>query len=271
MTVRFEMKALFLKITLVTVLLSLAVSVGAATNVPHPILQLVDEQLNYDISFLWFERLAEGSIRLENGPETGTFLVTMEARTLGLAAFFTRNRIEQHQTLMRIGGNGLLEPLWYRSRSRRDSGSDHKEMLKEMVFDYDNGRMHFRKIKNGRLSDRRSFELKPDQPHYDVLSALYNLRLGFFGEVGLKTISIPTFHSHGPEEIIVEPLDPEVKDNRFFAPAPVRVKILVDPEVFDTDGRDILAAFDGLMRPSKGIIKDVIGLGDVRGVLRSSP
>ncbi len=55
--------------------------------VDHPIQSLVGESLAYDISFLWFDHLAEGSIQLFRGEKPGTFLVVLEAKTLGWPLF----------------------------------------------------------------------------------------------------------------------------------------------------------------------------------------
>ena len=239
------------------------------TGSQHPIHALINEHLAYDISFLWFDRLAEGSIELTPGPEDGTFLVTMQARTLGVAAFFTRNRVEKFQTLMRIGNDGLLHPLWHSSHTLRDKKGRRTEKISKYTFDYLSQRVRYQKIKNDKAYADQWFDMKDDQL-FDILTALYNMRLGFFGPVGEQRILIPTFHRKGPQDIVVDPLIKKSrKDLNFFAEDPIQTRILVDPSVFGTKGRDILASFDSLMRPQKGIIKNVIGLGDVRGVLRS--
>lgn len=235
----------------------------------HPVEALLNERLVYDISFLWFDHLAEGFIECTPGPDDGTFLVTMEAKTLGVAAFFTRNRVEKFQTLMRIGDQGLLQPLWHSSHTLRDRAESRSEKITQYTFDYKSRQVRFQKIKNGQAYADQWFDMV-DEQIFDILSALYNLRLGFFGPVGQQRILIPTFHRKGRQEIIVAPLlNISKKDERFFAPDPIRTRILVDPSVFGTKGRDIFAGFDSSLRPQRGIIKNVIGLGDVKGVLRS--
>ena len=70
---------------------------------------------------------------------------------------------------------------------------------------------------------------------------------------------------------MVEPLDGLNKeDQTFLAQQEIRCRVLVDPSVFGTSGRDVFAGFSADMLPQRGIIKDVIGLGDVRGRLRSA-
>lgn len=261
-------------IFIVLCVLPLTGSAFAQDNIQkqHPIYALVNEHLAYDISFLWFDRLAEGSITLTLGDEPDTFLIQMQAKTLGVAAFFTRNRVEKFQTLMRIGADGMLQPLWHSSHTLRDKGNSRSEKITKYTFDYETGQVRFQKIKNGRIYADEWFSLDEDRQLFDILSALYNLRLGFYGKVGEERILIPTFHHKGTQEIVVEPLKKTSrKDRKFFADDPIQTRILVDPSVFGTKGRDILASFDTTMRPHKGIIKNVIGLGDVRGTLRSMP
>ncbi|MDA3902045.1 MAG: DUF3108 domain-containing protein [Desulfuromusa sp.] len=240
--------------------------------IDHPIKPLVGESLEYDISFLWFDSLAEGSIKLFAGEQPGTFLVVMEAKTLGVAAFFTKDRIEKYQTLMKIGSSGLLQPLWHSSHTIRGKGKSRSEKITRNTFDYTSGQVRYQKIKNDHVYTDEWFELETDRPLFDILSALYNLRLGFYGKTGQDNILIPTFHRKGTQDIVVEPLlKLRNKDQKFFATGAVQCRILVDPSVFGTKGRDLLASFDEEMRPQKGVIKNVIGLGDVRGKLRTLP
>jgi len=240
--------------------------------VDHPIQSLVGESLSYDISFLWFDHLAEGSLQLFPGEETGTFLIVLQAKTLGVAALFTRNRVEKYQTLMEIGASGLLQPLWHSSHTIKGSGKSRSEKITRYVFDYAAHQVRYQKLKNGKAYANKLYPLEENKQLFDILSALYNLRLGFYGELGKDHLLIPTFHRKGPQDIVVDPLQKKSrKDQKFFATDPVQCHILVDPSVFGTKGRDILASFDALMRPHKGIIKNVIGLGDVRGKLRATP
>ncbi len=81
------------------------------TLTPHPIDALLGEELAYDVSFLWFDRLAVGSITLARGAKPGTYVAVMEARTRGVAAYVTKDRAERFRTLMEVGPDGLLRPL----------------------------------------------------------------------------------------------------------------------------------------------------------------
>jgi len=261
--------SLLITLSLTLILLFVTATFALSANSEHPVEELVGERMEYDISFLWFKHLAEGSIRLERGKEQGTYLATMEARTLGLAAFVTRQRVEKYQTLMEIGPNGLLRPQLHSSHTFRGTGASRKEKRTTYRFDFANRRVNYHKIKSAMLVADEDFELGTAGNVYDILSAFYNLRLGTLGEIGQQQINIPALHRKGSEEIVVAPItEQERKREKFFAATGRVCKVLVDPEVFKTQGRELFVSFDEAYRLDRGIIKNVIGLGDVKGVLR---
>lgn len=251
--------------------LSPVLALGTVHNAsPHPIENLVGERLEYDISFLWFDHLAEGSLELVAGETEGTYLATLEAKTLGVAAFVTRKRVAKYQTLMVIGDDGILAPVWHSSHAIRGEGDSRKEKVATYSFDFKGEKVRYQKQKNSRAYSDKWYDLEPGKAVYDILTALYNLRLGLLGAADQKRILIPTFHHKGPQDIVIESIDlTQFKDRSFFSGDYIVSKILVDPSVFGTKGRDIYASFDRKNRPTRGIIKNVIGLGDVKGTLRS--
>ena len=253
------------------ILLAVSVPSGAvaALSEAHPVEGLVGEQLTYDVSFLWFKRLAKGSIRLERGEQPGTYLATMEARTRGFAAMVTKDRIEKYQTLMEIGPNGLLRPLVHSSHTFKGKGKDQREKMTSYTFDYAQGQVQYEKIKNNRIDADEVLPLGTDGPVFDILSAFYNLRLEAFGALEQQAIRMPTFYRKGVEDIVVTPVAKlDSNDKSFFSDGSSLCKVLVDPSVFKTNGRELLVSFDKNNRLERGIIKNVIGLGDVKGVLR---
>lgn len=250
---------------LVLTLLFLPSAVASA----HDIEQLVGERLEYGISFLWFDHLAEGEVTLEVGPRDQTWLIVMQARTLGVAAAVTRDRIDKYETLIEVAPDGLLRPIWHKSHTIRGAKDSRKEKTKHYDFDYESGQVRYRRLKNGKAYKEEIFEMNDRSQMYDILSALYNLRLGYYGKIGQREVHVPTFHHKGEQDIVIAPLtEMENKDRKFLAASSYLCQVLVDPSVFGTKGRDVLVGFDSEMRPNYGIIKNVIGLGDVRGSLR---
>lgn len=235
----------------------------------HPIEALVGEELHYDISFLWFKHLAEGKIRLQRGEQPGTYLALMEAKTLGFAAFVTRQRIESYRTLMEIGPDGRLWPIEHSSHTFKGEGEKQKEKMTRYQFDFSGRKVHYKKIKYQQVTEDEWLPLESDGPVFDILSAFYNLRIGAYGGITEASISLPTFYRKGIEQIEIQPIpDPSLVDGRFFSRAGRLCKVLVDPSVFKTKGRELFISFDKENRLERGIIKNVIGLGDVKGVLR---
>lgn len=242
---------------------------AAALDNAHPVEQLVGERLDYDISFLWFDRLAEGTISMERGEQPGTYLVVMEARTLGLAAFFTRHRVERYQTLMEIGPDGLLRPLRYSSHTFKGTGDQQREKRISYEFDFNQRQAHYLRIKDQRVRTDEQVLLPGDGPVFDILSAFVNLRLGVYGSFD-REIRIPTLYKTKVEDLVIAPPTRlSSGDKKFLERGGALCRVLVDPSVFKTNGEELFLSFDRQARLVRGIIKDVIGLGDVRGVLRN--
>jgi len=193
----------------------------------------------------------------------------MEARTRGVAAFVTKNRIEKYQTLMEIGPDGFLRPLVHSSHTFKGKGAEQKEKRTSYTFDYESRQVQYTKVKYHRVDADELLPLETDGPVYDILSAFYNLRLEAFGSLAQQEIHMPTFHRKGVEEIVVAPVNNlKRSDKKFFASKGTLCKVLVDPSIFKTNGRELFVSFDENNRLERGIIKNVIGLGDVKGVLR---
>lgn len=230
-----------------------------------------DEFLEYNISFLWFDNLAIGSIAFLPLQEPGVYQLVMQAKTRGLAARFTRNRIERFETVVDVMSDGSLRPLMHSSHRITGTGDSKNERTVRYTFDYDIGHITYERIRNGSVVGNDDFYFNPEYPVYDILSALYNFRLGFFGTPDTSAISIRTFHHRTGEEVIeIERLtNLNSKDRRFFNNDSIVFRVLIDPSIFNTSSRDVLISFDSEMRLQKGIIKRLVGLGDLRGELRS--
>ncbi len=249
--------------------IAFAASADSVVPEPHPINKLVGEQLSYDVSFLWFDRLAVGSISLSPGERPGTYLAVLEARTRGLAALVTQNRIEKFETLMEVGPDGTLRPLVHSSHTIKGSGKKLREKITSYAFDYANQQVKYQKVKNNRLAADEILALETEGPVYDILSGFYNLRAGIFGRFDDRQIHLPTFHRKGMEEIVVAPAEAKSEtDRKFFGQDNILCQILLDPSIFGTKGRDLFVSFDEDSQPQRAVVKNVIGLGDVKGVLR---
>ncbi len=237
---------------------------------PAPLEALAGEELAYDIDFLWFERLAEGRLSLQPGVRPGTFVATLEGRTLGVAAWLTRDRVQRYLSVMEVGPDGRLRSLRHESRIIKGKGADQSDRGKIYTFDYQGQRVIYQKSREGELYGDQSLPMQAENPPNDILTAFYNFRAGFFGPVQPgKRYVIPAFSRKGKGEIIVEILtDRERSKLAFFPRGGGLARVSVDEEVFDTGGGSVYVWFDNFGRPARGIVENIIGLGDVKGTLR---
>jgi len=144
---------------------------------------------------------------------------------------------------------------------------------KRYRFDYLAGKVYQERGRDGRIAPGLVFEIPQGTTPVDILTGFYNLRAGVYGALTPGSrLQIPTFTSKGIAAIAVEVLAEADRLTRPFFPAGgVLLRVWVDPEIFDTGGAAIYVWFDADARPARGIVENVIGLGDVYGRLREEP
>jgi hypothetical protein len=229
------------------------------------------ETLSYDIAFLWFERLAVAEFSLTKSDEPNRYRAVLEARTLGIASWLTGNRRQRYVSYLRLADDGSLRPESYDADMYRTKGGMVTSRLKNWVYDYPRRQIIEKVTRNGRESPVKRYSMGEGAYPYDILGAFYNFRAGLFGPVqGGASYQIPSFARGGSTDIAIAvlPENRRPKDTPLPAGGLV-VKVVLDPEVFDTGDGTLYIWFDGDMRPGKVIVKDVVGLGDVRATLRS--
>lgn len=251
----------------------LACAAPAAADSPlsgRSVTDMLGEKLTYDLSFLWFTRLAEGSIVFLPGPEPGQYRALLEARTLGLTAFLTRHRVEKIETIMELTADGFLRPLLQSAHTIHGTGSSRTERVRSYRFNYRDRTVLYKNTKTGKNSETRIYQMENDGPVYDVLSSFYNVRAGLYGPIsGGEHLALPTFTRRGTEDVIIaQVVEAEKQRHPFFPPELKLCKVLVDPDMFGTEGRDIFMGIDENMIPRRMVVKGVVGLGDARGILR---
>lgn len=237
---------------------------------PLPLSALVGESLVYDIAFLWFDRLAEGRLSFLAGNQPGTYRAVLEARTLGVAAWLTGNRVQRYVSLMDTDPDGRLRSLSFEVRIIKGQADTQSNTSQLYTFDHDRRQVRFQQARNDRFYKEELLPMSGQEPPNDILTAFYNLRAGVFGP--LKTGSrhaIPTFSRSGQQEIRIEMLTEEQRPNgAFFPHHGLLGRTVLDDEILDTRGGTVYVWFDDLGRPQRGLVKKVIGIGSVRGKLR---
>ena len=103
----------------------------------------------------------------------------------------------------------------------------------------------------------------------DILTAFFNFATGAYGplEKG-KVYNVPAFSGEGVGMIRIDIVSPEDAPGSLSKQQGLVCRVQVDQEVFDTQDGVLYVQFDSAMRPVRGVIKDIIGLGDIRGTMR---
>jgi len=249
----------------------LLASVGSAVAAPAvapkvTIDSWVGEALVYDIAFLWFDRIAEGQLAVSPGPRPGTYRALLEARTLGVAAWVTSDRVQRYESLMETGPDGHLRSLTHESRIIKGPEGKRKDRGKRYQFNHGKGEVSYARTRDGVPG---AAEILPITgiPPADILTAFFNFQAGVYGPLapgGKYRISALAKKGVGWIEAEVLP-ERRWPAKEYFPKNGTLVKVRVDPEVFETKDGILYIWFDQALRPERGIVENVIGLGSIYG------
>ena len=232
--------------------------------------KLVGESLTYNVSFLWLHHLAEGRLTFARGKTPGTFRAELVARTRGIAALLSHHRVQTYLSIMKRGPDGHLRSLVHEAHTYKGKGKGRKDSFQRFIFNYQKRQVHFQKFNNGKLTADHVYPMEGDAPLNDFLTAFFAFRSGQWGPLAAgRRYVIPTFNRKGKAQIVVQTLLPDQRPHNSFFPATgLLCRVILDPEVFDTGGGAVYVWFDRKGEPARGLVENVLGLGDVRGVLR---
>jgi hypothetical protein len=199
----------------------------------------------------------------------GRYRAELVARTLGVASWLTGDRTQSYVSVMEEDGTGRLRSVSHESSILKCNLGKWKDRRKYYRFDYQAGKVYQEKGENGAFRPAAVFPLPTDRNPVDILTGFYNLRAGIYGVlVPGARISIPTFTTKGITQIEVDVLSgPTRQTHPYFPETGTLLRVKVDPEIFDTDGSDLYVWFDETGRPARGVVENVIGLGNVYGRL----
>ena len=238
-------------------------------GVVTPISALTGEDYSYGIDFLFFTRLAEGELRLTGTAEPDVLRAELIGRTLGIASWLTGDRTQTYRSLMRLMPDGSLASIEHQSEIRKTRWGRTKTRGKIRRFDYARGRISETRLTQGIAGPAKEFDIPAGQRPVDILTAFYNLRTGVYGPLQRGAqIMIPTFSGKGFVDFEVHVLSVEEQASQdYFPDHGLLIQVTVDPEIFDTRSGSLYLWFDQRGIPGRGIVEDMIGLGDVRGYL----
>lgn len=240
---------------------------GAGTE--RSIRQMVGENYLYSIDFLFFTRLAEGELRLFETDQPNILRAELIGRTLGIASWLSGDRTQTYTSVMELTPDGSLRSIEHTSRIVKRKWGKWLDRIRHHRYDYSQGIVFEKKSKEGVISSRKEREIPEGQQPVDMLTAFYNLRVGVYGPLvrGAK-FQIPTYSGKGFAAIGVTVLTAEQQAGHSYFPSDgLLLSATLDPEIFDTDSGKIYFWFNDAGVPERGIVENVIGMGDVRGAL----
>lgn len=235
-------------------------------DVPPSLQQLVGEQASYKISFLFFDEIAEGEISFAEDGCPGNYVAVMKAQSTGIAAFVSRERSNYYQSHMRYNSAETVLQSGFHEATIGNTKGIKRRTYK---FNYNSESVHYRYDKYGWVREE-NISLKGRLPVYDFLTVFFNLRAGLLDRYKRENrYVVPAFTDRGFSEIIVDIITNRKSVPKYFPKGGTLWKITLDRRILDMDDGNVYAWFDENGNMARGIVENVIGLGDVKGKLRN--
>lgn len=227
------------------------------------------EKLVYDISFLWFKNAAEGSIILQK--DNDGHIAKLLAQTKGFIGFltgFVKHFYISHMKV--VGENTGLQPYLF-EKNITYLGDEEKVITS---LDYEKRIMSWTKTSMGKLIEEKSEPIPLSTIYYDILSAFYNLRSGYYGEIEKgKDFLINTIPEKNETKIHIHVCTKEEelklkKEEKIEDVEGYFFIVKVPKEIFKTKEGEVFVWANKALLPLNVILRDYIGFGDVKGKLR---
>ena len=171
---------------------------------------------------------------------------------------------------MELTPDGSFHSIEHVSKIRKRKRGKLRNRSKRYRYDYTQGKIFEEKSKEGVVSSKKEHDMPEGQQPVDMLTAFYNLRSGVYGPLvrGTKLL-IPTYSKGKFPKIEVNILTVQQQaEHRYFSPRGLLIQAIIDPEIFDTGNGNLYFWLSNAGVPERGIVEDVIGLGDVKGYLQ---
>jgi len=259
-----------LLLILLSLFLDFAYAQAQDSGVAKPVQQMVGENHLYFMDFLFFSKLAEGELRLLETDQPNVYHAELIGRTLGIASWIAGNRTQTYTSLMELAEDGSLHSIEHAANVDKRRWGKWQNRSRMHRYDYKEGKVSEEKFKEGVRTLNKEHDIPEGQHPVDMLTAFYNLRAGVYGPLvrGAQFL-IPTYSSKGFVDIEVNVLTVEQQaEQGAFPPHGLLLSAVIDPEIFETDSGGLYFWLDGKGAPARGVVEDVIGLGDVRGYIK---
>jgi hypothetical protein len=224
------------------------------------------EMLKYNIGFWLFKNVGTATFKCEKKDDS--LIVTIDACTAGfLDKIIHRHNI--YRTTMTIDDlTNRLKPVnSYEKKVKRE-----KERIMITDYDYENNICNYKTWRHGVVHKEGSIELEPEGCD-DMISVTYNLRNEIYGDVkDGATFNITTVYKDKSPNFSANVRSAENSDelSKWQDVIPgikYVVDVALDPEALDSKEGKLVVLLTEDLTPVGYVAKDVIGLGDLYGVL----
>jgi hypothetical protein len=243
-----------------------AFSSGNEQGKQNDVKKFEGEVLKYKIGFWLFKQVGTATFKCERS--SNDLVVTIDAGTAGfLDKIIHRHNI--YRTIMKIedGTNRLMPVSSYEKKVKRK-----KERVMITNYDYESNICNFETWKNGVIYKKGSIKLEPDKCD-NMISVSYNFRNEIYGELkegasfNITTVYKDKFPSFSVE---VHSADNDVELSKWKDIIPnvkYVAEVALDPEMLDSKEGKLVVLYTEDLTPVVFIAKDVIGFGDLYGIL----
>jgi hypothetical protein len=179
--------------------------------------------------------------------------------------------MQRYETLMEMDPQGRLQTLEYESMIYKNKGGKVVEQSKHYTFNAKNRTIMMTRSKAGKQGKEQPIKVFSERFPVDFLTAGFNFILGADGPIRAgERKEIATFDDKKEQKIVIEVLSADAwPKTPFFAKGSgTLLKIILPPDILDTSDGAVYALLDDKFLPSRVIVKNVLGLGDVRCELR---
>lgn len=255
---------------------------GAAAG-PRPSLP-PDENYLYDVDFLFFKNIAEGTLRLRRLGNL-SYRAELIAETKGIIGFLTSYRKNHYASDLEY------DPARGRFFTRNYTKTVYRGLnisRTTMEIDRQGRTIRWAATSNGGLREKGTEPIPPGVVYEDLLSAFFNFRGGAFGPLSrgrhFTILTLPAYDTPKEERERGESLardfdirlaDPETE--RRYRRAYDREKergllvlVKVPKELFGQETGEVRVWFDESLIPVSATVEQAIYFGDVHGTLRKA-
>ncbi len=226
------------------------------------------EVLKYNIGFWLFKKVGTAIFKCEKNGDG--LVVTIDACTAGFLDKIIHRHNIYRTTMMIDDISNRLKPVnSYEKKIKRE-----KERIMITDYDYEKNICNYKTWRHRVVHREGSLKLQPERCD-DMISVTYNFRNEIYDEVkegasfNITTVYKDKSPSFSANVRSAEDSDGLSKWKGVFPDIKYVVNIALDPELLDSKEGKLLVLLTEDLTPVGYVAKDVIGFGDLYGVLES--